>query len=145
MTSGDINVSAGAVVVSGGDITTDQFIGAGEASPATAIEAAEQETLGGNQSDGYSAAITIDPEYNAPGPFTRTVTRHNYIDVQDVTTTGTTAVTDACVMRFNAAAGTHKAVDSGTTKGAGIVTTDAWIKINVNGNVGYIPVYTSKT
>ena len=45
---------------------------------------------------------------------------------------------------FDAAAGTHKAVDSGTTK-TSPGTVSVWMKINVNGTVHYVPAYTSKT
>jgi hypothetical protein len=55
-----------------------------------------------------------------------------------------TTLTDACVFRFDAAAGTHKAVDGATTKTtpSGV---DAWVKINVNGAIRFIPAYVSKT
>ena len=41
-----------------------------------------------------------------------------------------TTLTDACVFYFNAAAGSHKAVDSGSAH-PDIDTTDAWIKVNI--------------
>jgi len=48
------------------------------------------------------------------------------------------------LFRFDAAAGTHKAVDSGTAH-PDIDNTDAWIKININGTTHYIPCYTDKS
>ena len=47
-------------------------------------------------------------------------------------------------MRFDAAAGTHKATVAGSIK-AGIATTDGWIKVNVNGTIYYVPMYTATT
>lgn len=58
--------------------------------------------------------------------------------------TGAATITDAAVFRFDAAIGTHKAVDAGTTKTTpGTVT--AWIKVNINGTIHYMPAYASKT
>lgn len=58
--------------------------------------------------------------------------------------TGAATITDAAVFRFDAAIGTHKAVDSGTTKTSpGTVT--AWVKVNINGTIHYMPAYSSKT
>ncbi len=93
-------------------------------------------TLTGNVTDGvqqvYSVAVN--------GAFT--VTRFNYISIQNPT--GTSTITDGCVLRFNAAAGTHKCVDSGTTKSSP-GTVSAWLKHNLNGAVVFQPLYTSKT
>lgn len=81
---------------------------------------------------------TVTPAVN--GAFT--LTRLNYLELTQFS--GTSTVTDATVFRFPAAAGTHKAIDAGTTKTTpGTVNT--WVKINVNGTVNYIPAYTSKT
>lgn len=101
-------------------------------------------TITGAVTDGYAGGILLDPAYSAATALT--VTRHNYIDVQNVSLAGVgpAALTDACVFRFDAAAGTHKAVDSGTTKTTP-GTVDAWVKVNVNGTVYYMPAYTSKT
>lgn len=95
---------------------------------------------GGGVADSYSGGLNLDPAYDGAN----TVTRHNYIDVNNPTLTTSAVVTDAAVMRFDAAAGTHKAVDSGTTKTTP-GTVDAWAKININGTIYYIPAYTSKT
>ena len=67
------------------------------------------------------------------------------VDVKSKTeTSGTITITDAVLARFDAAAGTHKAVDSGSTKSTP-GTVDAWLKYNVNGTIYYSPLYTSKT
>lgn len=124
---------------SGGGIFSGS-VGVGTASPPTKLSVAETKTLSAGLSDGYSSALTLTPTYS--GAFT--VTRHNYIDFNNATLAASAAVTDAAVMRFDAAAGTHKAVDSGTTK-TSPGTVSAWVKININGAVYYIPSYTSKT
>lgn len=127
-----------------GVIDSNGYLGIGASSPATPIESEEETTITGAVGDGYAATVTIDPGYTAATA--QTVTRHNYIDMQNVSLAGAgpAALTDACVMRFDAAAGTHKAVDSGTTKSTP-GTVDAWVKINVNGTIYYVPSYTSKT
>lgn len=97
-------------------------------------------TLAASPADDYAAGLRLDPGYT--GAFT--VTRHNYIDALTPTLAASAVVTDACLVRFDAAAGTHKAVDAATTKTTpgGV---DAWVKVNVNGTVMYVPAYTSKT
>ncbi len=93
-------------------------------------------TLTGNVTDG----INISLAGTVNGAFT--VTRYNYILIQN--TTGTSTITNGCVLRFNAAAGTHKAVDAATTKTTpGAV--DAWMKHNINSTVFFQPLYLSKT
>ena len=89
----------------------------------------QTETITGAVTDGYTAALRLDPGYTAASALT--VTRHNYIEVQDVSLAGAgpAALTDAAVFRFDAAAGTHKAL-----------TTEA-VKINVNGTLQYMPFY----
>jgi uncharacterized protein YijF (DUF1287 family) len=48
------------------------------------------------------------------------------------------------ILAIVAAAGTHKAVASGTTKTSpGAVS--AWVKININGTIHYMPAYTNTT
>jgi len=111
-----------------------------QTTPATWLELEELETLAASPADGYAAAITLDPGYTAAF----TVTRHNYFDVQDVSVAASAVVTDACLFRFDAAIGTHKAVGAATTKTSpGTVT--AWIKINIAGTVHYMPAYSSTT
>lgn len=113
-------------------------------SPATRFHSAETKTITGAVTDGYAAGFTLAPTYTAATA--QTVTRHNYLDVKNVTLAGAgpAALTDACFARFDAAAGTHKAVASGTTKTTpgGV---DAWVKVNINGTIHYMPAYLSKT
>jgi hypothetical protein len=101
-------------------------------------------TIAGGLSDGYAAGIQITPTYSAATALT--VTRHHYFNLGNPTLSGVgpAALTDACLFRAGAAAGTHKMVDSATTKTTpgGV---DAWVKININGVVFYMPAYTSKT
>lgn len=103
------------------------------------IEFEKVETLVGNVADAYAASLTLDPGYT--GAFT--VTRHNYMDIQDVSLAGGAAVTDAAVMRFDATIGTHKAL------GAAFQTTDSngdttdWaggVYINVAGTLYKMPL-----
>ncbi len=95
-------------------------------------------TLAASPADAYLAGASFAPTYN--GAFT--VTRHNYLQI--LQPAGSSTITDACVFRFDAAPGTHKAVDSGTTK-TSPGTVSAWIKHNINGTIYYEPLYTSKT
>lgn len=97
-------------------------------------------TITGAVTDGYAAGLLLDPGYS--GAFT--VTRHNYLDCQDVSLAASAVLTDACLVRFDAAAGTHKATVGATTKATpgGV---DAWVKININGTLYYVPAYTSTT
>ena len=101
-------------------------------------------TITGGVTDGYIASLRITPTYTAATA--QTVTRHNYIDANQVTLSGAgpAALTDACLVRFNAAAGTHKAVDAASTK-VTVTGVDGWIKFNVNGTLFYCPMYLSKT
>jgi hypothetical protein len=105
---------------------------------------ASTSTITGGVTDGYTSGLRIAPTYSAGSALT--VTRYNYIDAKNVTLSGAgpAALTDACLVRFDAAAGTHKAVDSSSTKTTpgGV---DAWVKININGTLYYMPAYTSKT
>lgn len=105
---------------------------------------AETRTIAGTVADGLAASIIHAPTYTAATA--QTVTRHNYMKfVQPVLTgAGPAALTDACFAWFDAAAGTHKAVDSSSTK-VTVGAVDAWVKINVNGSVMFMPAYTSKT
>jgi hypothetical protein len=121
--------------ISGGNV------GIGCTNPNTKLKCAETKLISGTVTDGFSAGLTLTPTYTALAA--QTVTRHNYIDVNNAATTNVT-ITDAAVMRFDAAAGTHKAVDSGTTKSSP-GTVGAWLKININGTLYYLPAYSSKT
>jgi hypothetical protein len=101
-------------------------------------------TITGAVTDGYTAGVSLTPTYTAATA--QTVTRHNFINLANpvLSGAGPAALTDATVFRFDAAAGTHKAVDAGTTK-ITVGAVDAWLKININGTIYYVPAYTSKT
>lgn len=102
------------------------------------------QTITGTVADGLTAALTLAPTYTAATA--QTVTRHNYIEMLQPTLSGAgpAAITNACAIWFDAAIGTHKAVDAATTK-VTVTGVDAWIKVNLNGVVGFVPVYLSKT
>ena len=106
---------------------------------ATTFEAEATGALTGAVTDGIVAGFVSDPAYSGA----QTVTRHNYVKLEDVAVSGST-VSDACALWFDAAAATHKAVDGATTKTTpgGV---DAWIKVNVAGTIHYAPLFLSKT
>lgn len=116
------------------------YLGIGITAPTSILHVAESTSAAGGITSGTTAMLTSAPTYTVSG----TVTRHNYIKLANVALSGTAACTNACAIFFDAAAGTHKAVDSGSTKTTpgGV---DAWVKVNVNGTVLYMPCYTSKT
>jgi hypothetical protein len=87
-----------------------------------------------------AAQIGFNPIYNQSNA--STITRHNYMWINNIT--GTATVTDAPIFKFNADPGIHKAVDSGSIK-ASPGSVDSWLKININGTIYYIPNYQSKT
>ena len=115
-------------------------VGIGIEVATTMFHVSETVTLSAGLTDGYAGTISISPIYT--GAFT--VTRHNYIEIDQPSLLSSAAMTDAAVMRFNQNAGTHKALDGNTTKTTP-GTVDAWMKVNVNGTIMYIPVYSSKT
>jgi len=133
-TNAVISVTTGSIV----------FTTADDSTGAAVVAHTVTDTITGGVTDGYCGSLRITPTYSAGTA--QTVTRHNYIDVNSPTLSGAgpAAVTDACVFRFNAAAGTHKAVDGNTTKSTP-GTVNAWLKCNVNGTVYFTPMYTSKT
>jgi len=132
-----IHLSIGGALQCDGGI----YIGSGKTTTeAGRYYAAHTETIAAGQSEDYCASIRLAPTYN--GAYT--VTRHNYISLINVALTGSAVVTDAAALSFPAAIGTHKAIDSGTTKTSpGTVT--AWMKVNLNGVIHYVPCYASKT
>jgi hypothetical protein len=71
-----------------------------------------------------------------------TLTRLNYLQVKQPT--GAATVTDAAVVQFDAAAGTHLATIGATTKATPTAVT-AWMKVNMNGTILYSPLYASTT
>lgn len=127
--------------------------GGGKDDPSILMDSSQIQLGGSNLTDGYAATIDFAPYYNELDSDPHTVTRHNYINLRNLLSGSVPSVsparsyiqpTDACVFRFDAAAGTHKAVDSGSTH-PDIDTTDAWVKVNINGTVYYIPAYTDKS
>lgn len=84
--------------------------------------------------DSFACAYRSQPGFAAGV----SVTRHNYFDAMNLALGAGATVGDACLVRFNAAAGTHKAVDAGTGN------TTAWVKDNLNGTVVYGPRYATK-
>lgn len=104
------------------------------------LEVERVHTLAAGINDGQAAGVVLDPGYT--GAFT--VARHNYIKAENVSVAASAVVTDSALVWFDAAIGTHKAVNSGTTKTSpGTVT--AWVVININGTLHYMPAYASKT
>jgi hypothetical protein len=93
-------------------------------------------TLGGAVTDGIHGQYTT----TLNGAFT--ITRYNWFELDNIT--GAATITDATVFDFDAAAGTHKCIDAGTTK-TSPGTVSAWIKHNINGTIYYSNAYTSKT
>lgn len=102
------------------------------------VQVAMTRTLTAGVADGYG--LRMSPSYS--GAFT--VTRHNYFDVNNPVLAGGAAVTDAALLRFDAAAGTHKALAGASVK-ATPGSVDAWVKVNINGTLAYIPAYLSMT
>jgi len=124
-------------------ISSSGYVGIRTTAPDQLFELEEVETITGAAADGYAAGLRLDPGYTAATA--QTVTRHNYIDVQDVSVAGAgpAAVTNAAVFRFNAAIATHKAVLAGfntTDSGADTTAWAAGIIININGTLYKIPV-----
>lgn len=123
------------------DFAVDSASGLKITGPGTADESFEIETtrtITGAVTDGYAGSLILDPGYSAATA--QTVTRHNYIDVQDVSVAGAgpAAVTDACLFRFDAALGTHKATTNADKTGN---AKDGTIKVNVNGVIKHIQLY----
>jgi hypothetical protein len=116
-------------------------LGVGTTAPATHVESEQTVSITSTTADGYAAAITIEPRYTAVS--SQTVTRHNYLSILNPITTNVN-VTDACLFRFDGNPGTHKALAAGTTK-SNMSSVNAWLKVNVNGTIYYIPAYLSTT
>lgn len=109
---------------------------------ATAAFSADVKTiLSGGINDGFTAGIELYPRYDGGGG-SYVVARHNYFYMRDVVLTNSATVTNSCVFYFNAAIGTHKAIASGSTK-ANPGSVQAWMKININGTLYYMPCYSS--
>lgn len=67
-----------------------------------------------------------------------TITRENIFNIRQPTGAG--AVTNMTLFRTDAAIGTHKMINSGNAT-TSIGTTQAWLKINLDGVLHYIPIY----
>lgn len=123
------------------------YLGVGDSTPTRNITSAEDVTLTQSETTLLPAAIRIDPTLTVTDGGSYTVTRQSYFEIANTTkveTSGTITITDGCVFTFPQAAGTHIAVDSGSTKTSpGTVT--AWIKHAIGGVVHYVPAYSSKT
>jgi hypothetical protein len=100
-------------------------------------EAVRNTVLRGAVAAGTSVLVGPAGLHSAPAG------QHDFITLNDVDFVGATAVTDAAAFAFDADPGVHKAVDAGTTK-PDIADVTAWIKVNLNGTVGYIPIYAAK-
>lgn len=140
-------------VITFGNAVPGSFVGIGRGfnnsvGADTLLELQDDLDITGNETDEFSATLTFNPVYSANSASSFTIDRHNYIDVITVGAVndgaGDLTVTDAAVMRFNAAPGSHSAIDSGTTK-TSPGTVDAWRKDNIDGTIYYTPMYTSKT
>jgi hypothetical protein len=141
-------VAASSTCLLGGTGANAVKIASGKATASVKLDLEEDETITGDGVDDASSGIALAPKYNADDAATFTIDRHNYLELKQVVAAnagaGGLVVTDAAVMRFDADAGTHLAVDSGTTK-TSPGTVDAWVKVNINGTIYFLPGYTSKT
>lgn len=147
-TQGNIDLSGGGVLVLGASLGG---IGLG----ASTVVANAVAANGGSQcSLTLSSTLASSPaDWSclriAPTLTGQTVTRLNYLSLlQQV---GTTTITDASALHFDAATGTHKALASNGAV-ASVFTANAgptgastaiqgWIKINVNGTLRYVPFW----
>jgi len=152
------NGAGGSVVLNGGDrgagagsagavgnvrlCNTRGYVSLGNVTPTVMLHSLEALAIASNPADGYASAFRQAPGYTAAGA--QTVTRHNYFDLLNPSPLTNVTVTDACIMRFDAAAGTHKAVAAGSTKTTP-GTVNAWLKVNINSALFFIPCYSSMT
>ena len=121
------------VIATGGDVLIGTSSDYG-----TPAYISKQFTLSGNtnRQDG----LAIQPSYT--GAFT--VARCDYLSFLNPALAASAAVTDAFAIFFDAAVGTHKALDAATTKTTPS-TVNGWLKLDVNGTTYFVPMYTSKT
>ena len=96
--------------------------------------------LTGNVASSYAGGIRFDPGFTG----NYTITNYSYLQFDSILLASSAAITNTSLFHFNAAAGSHGALDSGSAH-PDIDTTDAWIKININGTIHYIPAYTDKS
>jgi len=111
-------------------------VGLGTTAPTTKMHVVESTTLSAGITDGYTAAMTLSPAYDQGF----TVTRHNYIEVDNPVLTNSAAVTDAVLFRFNDSEANHKVLSAA---GAGNCPVGAagCVKININGTIRVLPYY----
>ena len=127
-------------VCSAGQINAAKSMSIGKSmgsTPATILELEETNVLSAGVSDGYSSTLTLDPAYSASTPVT--VTRHNYIDMQNPDGGANVTITDAAIIRLDAALGTHKATTNLDKTGN---TKAGTLKINCNGVIYHLQLYT---
>ena len=135
--SGSFTVATNAFAID----STTKHAGVGTASPGVRLDVSETAAISSSATFS-AAAIRMNPAYTATGTIT---VKHRYLHfTQPTISGGTTTFTEAYAMYFDAAAGTHRAVDSGTTKSTP-GTVNAWVKIEINGLYYFIPAYSSKT
>ena len=96
--------------------------------------------LTGNVASSWAGGIRFDPGFTG----NYTITNYSYLQFDSILLASSAAITNTSLFHFNAAAGSHGALDSGSAH-PDIDTTDAWIKININGTIHYIPAYTDKS
>jgi len=102
--------------------------------PGIVFHVAEISTLAGAVTDAYVAAHRLTPLFT--GGYS--VTRQNYLDINNPTLAGGAVCVDAPVLRFDAAAATHKSlVDDSANSGY------RFIKVNENGTLRYVPMQTA--
>lgn len=87
--------------------------------------------------DGFAGGLRTNGGYSASGD-AQVVARHNHFDVRNVLATGTATVTASCLHRFDAAAGTHKAL-AANSGGA-----HAWLHENEDDTIRYVPMLDRK-
>lgn len=84
-------------------------------------------------------AVTVTPRYDEG----TTVHRHDYLTLSNPVLANSADVIEASALTFDADPGAHKALDSGSTK-TDMNVVAAWVKVNLNGKIGYIPVYAAR-
>jgi hypothetical protein len=102
----------------------------------------DTETITGSVTDDYSSSLTLYPSYTANDASSFTITRHNYMNIINLTASNTGAgsltVSDACLFRFNEDLGTHQATTNTDKTGN---TVGGSIKVNINGTLYHIALY----
>lgn len=129
-----------------GSAARDTFLARVAGTPGGVLSTASTFTNTGGVTDGYLGALRMTPTYD--GAFT--VTRHNYLDFNNPLLTNSAVLTDAAVLRFDAAPGTHKALAANASVAVSLTsvgptgaqtTVQGWLKLNVNGTLRYVPFW----